>query len=143
MTCSKRVVIDGYPYLVLQNSNAAAKQPVIRIKMAEVVAHLTHRPECSKCKAERPVLCHYDVPMQQHHRLQWRVDLQPTSSSCPVALPIKDRCFSKMCCNPLCLVYNTQNYNAKTGSSRHQMQTRQARGGIAQPAAAAAAANTA
>jgi len=136
MTCSKRVLIDGYPYLVLQHSNAAANQPLIRIKMAQVVAHLTHRPEHRKCPAERPVLCHYDVPVQPNHpRLQWSVNLQPTRS-CPVPLPIKDRCFSKMCCNPLCLVYSTQGYNAETGSSRHQMQTRQARGGRAQPAAA-------
>jgi hypothetical protein len=132
----KRVLVDGYPCLVLQLSNAAAGLPLLRIKMAEVVAHFSYRPECNRSarSEERPavVLCHHDVRMaSQNHDMAWQHFLSKTNVR--MAEPIRDRCFSKMCCSPLCLVYATQSYNAQTGRTREQQQTRQARGGKAQP----------
>jgi hypothetical protein len=135
------VVVDGYPYLVLQLSNAAAGLPLLRIKMAEVVAHFSYQLQHNRharTGREMPavVLCHYDVRRANHNaELAWQ-NLLPTKS-CPIIAmtqqPIRDRCYSKMCCNPLCLVYATQSYNAQTGSTKEQQQTRQARGGKAQP----------
>lgn len=127
--CRKRVLVDGYPYLVLQLSSA--EQPMIRIKMAEVVAHFSHRPDQSRCEKARPVLCHYDVKVPYHGGLNWQPVEATTSWEQP--MPIRHRCFSKMCCSPLCLLYSTQSYNARTGRMRQQQQTRQARGGRAQP----------
>jgi hypothetical protein len=134
------VLVDGYPCLVLQLSNAAAGLPMLRIKMAEVVAHFSYRPDSNRSarSEERPavVLCHHDVRMAgQNHDLAWQNFLQKHSwpKARIVTEPIRDRCFSKMCCSPLCLMYATQSYNAQTGRTREQQQTRQARGGKAQP----------
>ena len=125
-------MLHGYPYLVLQESNAAAGLPLIRVKVADIIAHLTQQEQHLRHAKDRPVLCHFDEPVQQHPGLHMddtkcgKVWVMPKQGK-DDRLPTRQRCYSKMCCNPMCLLYSTQSYNATTGSSRVQRQTRKAR----------------
>ena len=126
--CRTKLLLAGYPYLVLQRSNMAEGQPLIKIKMADIIAHFSLRPGCTRGGKDREVLCHYDVVVPFNYGLQW--EEQQHTTSCSHGLPpTRRRCYSRMCCSPLCLMYSTQSHNAKTGKQRQQLQTRQARGG--------------
>lgn len=120
--------IQGYPYLVLQEGNRLLGTRRVMIKAADLTAHITHSLRRS---GQRPVLCHYDeaVPLQQRAGLEWKEEEECccSSSKSEQPQPMQSRCVSKCCVSPLCLAYDTQSSNARTGKHHTQLPGRKAR----------------
>jgi hypothetical protein len=113
-----------YPQLILQKSgktDRGERCPKLTVAADRLVAYLFHGKPAAK-----QVVCHYDVA--EASREQWEPklsSLKTPSNAC--WFPEYGRCLSHACVSPLCLHWNTQAENARTGSNIRQMPQRLAR----------------
>lgn len=122
------VMKAGYPYLVLQQKSKG--HPEVKVKLADFIAHITHHQV--RDGEGKLVLCHYDVQHPSNPQLDWKTAAADEDSWLPGfeqqhAMPATNRCFSRGCCNPVCLLYASQSYNAKTGRHRLQLAGKKAK----------------
>lgn len=101
---------QGYPMLVLQSACPWAK--AVEVPCHQLVAHIFLGPKDSNDQ----VVCHFDGP-NVDSKVQWEEMPQPCPHDKLMHMyPHPSRCGSHGCVNPLCLHYNTQRSNAKSGS---------------------------
>lgn len=113
----------GYPQLVLQKQGViddGVIYPSVVVPAHQLVAWLfLGSPPAGH------VVCHYDVaPIQAV--VQWEVQ-EPMLPKNRLCFPMLARCLSKRCVCPMCLHFNTQTNNAKSGRDRFQLPERKAK----------------
>lgn len=105
-----------YPHLVLQRS------PRVTVAAHSLVAELFLGP-----RDKGQVCCHRDVvvPDRVVMGLDWcSPRLHEYLGQAPALFPKPARCISKGCVSALCVFWDTQSSNAKTGSRRGQVKQR-------------------
>lgn len=116
----------GYPFLVLQHacvSGDGVEYKKIRVAAHQLVALFFLGPKsevgCSSQGVARRVVCHYDIPPSAL-KVEWQLNemITPNIKRCD---PVKTRCVSTACVCPVCVHYDTQSNNAKTGKQWTQL----------------------
>lgn len=115
----------GYPYLVLQHAcvgDDGTAFPKLRVAVHQLVALFFLGPRSGQTGQ---VVCHHDVPPTVL-KVEWESaeHVGPNIMRC---LPATSRCVSQGCVCPVCVHYDTQSNNAKTGKQRQQLVDRKSR----------------